>query len=67
MSDLIDYGGNRSRIREAEAVAAARRVKARRAARRQHKGVTFAPGAEVVFNELGTFVEGSLLYKVDDA
>lgn len=37
----------------------------RRAARRQHVGVTFAAGAEVVVNELGTFVEGSLFYKVE--
>jgi hypothetical protein len=41
------------------------RVAARRAARRQHVGVTFGPQAQVVVNELGTFVEGSLFYKVE--
>jgi hypothetical protein len=41
------------------------RVAARRAARRQHVGVTFGPQAQVVVNELGTFVEGSLFYKIE--
>lgn len=41
------------------------RVAARRAARRQHIGVTFGPHAQVITNELGTFVEGSLFYKVE--
>jgi len=35
------------------------------AARRQHVGVTFGPQAQVITNELGTFVEGSLFYKVE--
>ena len=41
------------------------RVAARRAARRQHIGVTFGPNAQVITNELGTFVEGSLFYKIE--
>ena len=49
-----------------DATAEARlRVAARRAARRQHVGVTFGPQAQVITNELGTFVEGSLFYKVE--
>lgn len=48
------------------AVSGARlRVAARRAARHQHIGVTFGPTAQVITNELGTFVEGSLFYKVE--
>ena len=42
------------------------RFLARRAARRQYIGVTFGPTAQVMTNELGTFVEGSLFYKVED-
>ena len=45
---------------------ARRLVMARRAARRQHPGVTFGFQARVLVNELGTFVEGSLFYKIED-
>lgn len=51
---------------QAEADKARLRILARRAARRQYIGVTFSPTAQVMTNELGTFVEGSRFYKVED-